>query len=47
MRVGMLTAAFPDERLADLARWAEDAGLQALQVAAWPSGYAACSPATV
>ncbi|MBC3191002.1 sugar phosphate isomerase/epimerase [Pseudonocardia sp. C8] len=38
MRVGMLTAALPDERLEDLARWAEDSGLQALQVAAWPAG---------
>lgn len=36
MRLGALTAAVPDERLEDVARWAETTGLQALQVAAWP-----------
>jgi len=36
MRLGFLTACMPGAALADIAAWAEDAGYEALEVAAWP-----------
>ncbi|OZM77215.1 sugar phosphate isomerase/epimerase [Pseudonocardia sp. MH-G8] len=38
MRLGMLTSALPGLPLEELARWAETAGFEALEVAAWPAG---------
>ena len=38
MRLGMLTSALPALPLDEVARWAESAGYEALEVAAWPSG---------
>src|SRR6476646_5258539 len=36
MRLGFLTACMPQAPLADIAAWAQTAGYQALEVAAWP-----------
>ena len=36
MRLGFLTACMPGAALADIAAWAESAGYEALEVAAWP-----------
>jgi sugar phosphate isomerase/epimerase len=36
MRLGFLTACMPQAELADIAAWAETAGYEALEVAAWP-----------
>jgi len=36
MRLGFLTACMPGAALADIAPWAEGAGYEALEVAAWP-----------
>jgi sugar phosphate isomerase/epimerase len=36
MRLGFLTACMPGAALADIAAWAEGAGYEALEVAAWP-----------
>jgi sugar phosphate isomerase/epimerase len=38
MKLGMLTAAFPDLTLDEVAGWAADNGFQALEVACWPTG---------
>ena len=37
MRLGLLTAAFPDLSLEEVARWARDNGFEALEIACWPS----------
>jgi sugar phosphate isomerase/epimerase len=37
MKLGFLTAAFPDQTLEDVARWAQDSGFEALEIACWPS----------
>lgn len=37
MKLGILTAPFPDEPLAKVADWAKSAGFQALEIACWPS----------
>ena len=37
MKLGLLTAAFPDLSLAQVARWAAGNGFQALEVACWPA----------
>ncbi len=37
MKLGLLTAAFPDRSLEDVARWAHDNGFEALEIACWPS----------
>jgi sugar phosphate isomerase/epimerase len=37
LKLGLLTAAFPDLSLAQVARWAAGNGFQALEVACWPS----------
>ena len=38
MKLGLLTAAFPDLSLDEVARWAAANGFEALEVACWPSG---------
>jgi sugar phosphate isomerase/epimerase len=37
MRLGLLTAAFRDQTLEEVARWAQDTGFEALEIACWPS----------
>ena len=37
MKLGLLTAAFPDLALEEVARWAHDTGFEALEVACWPA----------
>jgi sugar phosphate isomerase/epimerase len=37
MRLGFLTAAFPDLGLEEVASWAHDNGFEALEIACWPS----------
>ncbi|TAM66537.1 MAG: sugar phosphate isomerase/epimerase [Microbacteriaceae bacterium] len=37
MKIGMVTACFPDLSLHEVAAWAAGAGYEALEVAAWPS----------
>jgi sugar phosphate isomerase/epimerase len=37
MRLGFLTAAFPDLALEQIAAWAQDNGFEALEIACWPS----------
>jgi sugar phosphate isomerase/epimerase len=36
MKLGILTAPFPDKSLADVATWAGSAGFEALEIACWP-----------
>ncbi|HEY3003683.1 MAG TPA: sugar phosphate isomerase/epimerase, partial [Kribbellaceae bacterium] len=36
MKLGFLTACLPARSLDDIARWASEAGFEALEVAAWP-----------
>ena len=38
MKLGLLTAAFPDLTLEEVAKWAAGEGFQALEIACWPSG---------
>ncbi len=38
MKLGLLTAAFPDLSLEEVAAWAASAGYEALEVACWPAG---------
>ena len=38
MKLGLLTAPFPDTPLMELADWASSAGFEALEIACWPSG---------
>ena len=38
MKLGILTAAFGDASLAQVAEWSRAAGFQALEIACWPSG---------
>ena len=38
MKLGLLTAAFPDQTLEEVAAWAGDNGFQALELACWPAG---------
>src|SRR5438477_7179732 len=38
MKLGLLTAAFPDQTLEQVARWAHENGFEALEIACWPSG---------
>ena len=38
MKLGLLTAAFPDLTLEEVAEWASGEGFQALEIACWPSG---------
>jgi len=37
MKLGLLTAAFPDLSLEEIASWANDNGFEALEIACWPS----------
>lgn len=37
MKLGLLTAAFPDLGLEEVARWAHENGFEALEIACWPS----------
>jgi len=37
MKLGLLTAAFPDQTLEQVAQWAHDNGFEALEIACWPS----------
>ena len=38
MKLGLLTAAFPDLTLEEVAAWAAEHGFEALEVACWPAG---------
>jgi len=38
MKLGLLTAAFPDSTLDEIAAWAAATGYETLEVAAWPAG---------
>jgi len=38
VKLGLLTAAFPDLTLEQVAQWAHENGFQALEIACWPSG---------
>jgi len=38
VKLGLLTAAFPDLTLEQVAHWAHENGFQALEIACWPSG---------
>ena len=38
MKLGLLTAPFPETDLMDVADWAASAGLEALEIACWPAG---------
>ncbi|HKF92698.1 MAG TPA: sugar phosphate isomerase/epimerase, partial [Acidimicrobiia bacterium] len=38
MKLGLLTAAFPDLTLGQVAEWAAGEGFQALEIACWPAG---------
>jgi sugar phosphate isomerase/epimerase len=38
VKLGLLTAAFPDLALAEIAAWAQAAGFDALEIACWPAG---------
>src|SRR3981081_3506556 len=37
MKLGLLTAAFPDQTLEEVATWAADNGFEALEIACWPA----------
>ena len=37
MKLGLLTAAFPDQTLEQVAQWAQENGFEALEIAGWPS----------
>ncbi len=37
MKLGLLTAAFPELTLEEVARWAHDNGFEAIEIACWPS----------
>ena len=37
MKLGLLTAAFPDLSLEEIAQWASENGFEALEIACWPS----------
>ena len=37
MKLGLLTAAFPDLGLEEVASWAHDNDFEALEIACWPS----------
>jgi len=37
LKLGLLTAAFPDLTLEEVARWAHESGFDALEIACWPS----------
>ena len=38
MRIGVMTAAFPNLSLEELATWASDSGFEMLEIACWPAG---------
>src|SRR5215213_7404867 len=38
MKLGLLTAAFPELTLDEIAEWASQNGFDALEVACWPAG---------
>ncbi len=38
MKIGVMTAAFPNLSLEELATWASDSGFEMLEIACWPSG---------
>jgi len=40
MKIGVMTAAFPNLSLEELATWASDSGFQMLEIACWPAGEA-------
>jgi len=37
LKLGLLTAAFPDSSLEEVARWAHESSFEALEIACWPS----------
>jgi sugar phosphate isomerase/epimerase len=37
VKLGLLTAAFPDQTLEQVAQWAQENGFEALEIACWPS----------
>ena len=40
MKLGLMTAAFPDKSLRDVAEWASETGFEMLELACWPVGKA-------
>ena len=40
MKIGVMTAAFPDLSLEELATWAADSGFEMVEIACWPAGEA-------
>jgi sugar phosphate isomerase/epimerase len=40
MKIGVMSAAFPNTSLEDLATWASDSGFEMLELACWPAGEA-------
>src|SRR6059036_536554 len=38
VKLGLLTAAFPELGLEEIARWASAAGFETLEIACWPAG---------
>jgi sugar phosphate isomerase/epimerase len=41
MKLGLMTAAFPELSLAEVATWARSSGFETLEIACWPAGTAA------
>ena len=39
MKLGLLTAAFPQRALGEVAAWAAGAGFEALEIASWPGAH--------
>jgi len=44
VKLGLLTAAFPQRTLGEVAAWAERAEFEALEIACWPAGAGAGMP---
>ena len=38
MKLGLLTAAFPDLSLDEVSGWASGSGFEAIEIAVWPAG---------
>ena len=38
MKIGLMSAAFPNLSLEELATWASDSGFEMLEIACWPTG---------
>jgi len=38
MKIGVMSTAFPNLSLEELATWASDSGFEMLEIACWPTG---------